>query len=177
MNETEGYVHRLLLQTTQQQTKPHRLHYYRRNTRNLIITMPTSTPSSSSSSTSRSFVSMTGILVSVLCAAALGGGLATLMHQQKEAALQHRLALFDTKLTELTATVSMLTTMTTGTDTDTDTGTGSSSSSNRRLSTPLSDNDLVCTPFRAWLLSGIYPDNKKMDSNLTVRSLRSFVVG
>ena len=98
--------------------------------------MPTSTPSSSSSSTSRSFVSMTGILVSVLCAAAVGGGLATLMHQQKEAALQHRLVLFDTKLTELTATVSMLTTMSTGTDTDTATATvtGSSSTNRRRLS-------------------------------------------
>jgi len=145
-------------------------------------------------------------LVSVLCAAAVGGGLATLMHQQKEAALQHRLALFDTKLTELTATVSMLTTMTTGTDTDThtDTGTGSSSSNHRHLSavfsdeapttnrnaissqerlkaflekqsdghvtsvddeeeglleaTPLSDNDLVCTSFRAWLSSGTYDE-------------------
>ena len=66
---------------------------------------------------------MTGFLVSVLCAAAVGGGLATLMHQQKEAGLQHRLVLFDTKLTELTATVSMLTTMSTGTDTDTATAT------------------------------------------------------
>ena len=99
-------------------------------------------------------------------------------HQRKEEELQHRLAVVETKLTELTATVSMLTTMTTSTDTDTDTGTGSSSSNHRRLSaTPLSDNDLVCTPFRAWLLSRINNDNKNVDSNLTVRSLRSFVVG
>ena len=171
--------------------------------------------------------------MSVLCAAAVGGGLATLMHQQKEAALQHRLALFDTKLTELTATVAMLTTMTTGADTDT-------VSSNRRLienealvdeaptlnrnvdillesgggfsvagerdsvlfkeryekflerstvldnslaeneedATPLPENNLVCTPLRAWVLSGIF-DNQfiREDSNRSVRCLRSFVVG
>ena len=168
---------------------------------------------------------MTGILVSVLCAAAVGSGLATLMHQQKEAGLQHRLVLFDTKLTELTATVSMLTTMSTGTDTDTATATvtGSSSTNRRRLSgkaafwdeaptpnqnaissqerlqailkrqsdglgnsmkldeveaTPPSDNDLVCTPFRGWVLSGIF-DNQftRVDSNRSVRCLCSFVVG
>ena len=126
-------------------------------------------------------------------AAAFGGGLATLVlvntsnsrpydrgdHPHTEAAaLQHRLAVVETQLAELTATVSMLTTMTTGTDTDTDTDTGSSSSNHRRLSTPLSDNDLVCTSFRAWVSSAIYDEQVGfVDSNLTVRSLRSFVVG
>jgi len=104
-------------------------------------------------------------------------------HQRKEEELQHRLAVVETKLTELTATVSMLTTMTTGTGT-------SSSSSNRRLipglepddiraverinaylnnpaalanlmgeeeeAASLPDNDLVCTPLRAWVLSIIW---------------------
>ena len=44
--------------------------------------------------------------------------------------------------------------------------------------TPPSDNDLVCTPFRGWVLSGIF-DNQftRVDSNLTVRCLCSFVVG
>ena len=50
---------------------------------------------------------MTGLLVSVLCAAAVAGGLATLV-------LQQRLTVVETKLTELTATVAMLTTPTLG---------------------------------------------------------------
>ena len=86
----------------------------------------------------------TGFLVSVVCAAAaFGGGLATLVlvntsnsrpydrgdHPHTEAAaLQHRLAVVETQLAEVTATVAMLTT-TIGTDTDT---VSSSSSSNRR---------------------------------------------
>ena len=158
---------------------------------------------------------MTGLIVSVLCAAAVGGGLATLVlmknsssynsnddgdHQRKEEELQHRLAVVETKLTELIATVSMRTTMTTGTDTV--------SSSNRRLilgnkrdpsgaglaeryknfkersavvlddlmvkeeeAAPLPDNDLVCTPLRAWVLMGIFDDETftVVESNRTVR--------
>ena len=157
---------------------------------------------------------MTGLIVSVLCAAAVGGGLATLVlmknsssynsnddgdRQRKEEELQHRLAVVETKLTELTATVSMRTTMTTGTDTV------SSSSNHRRLilgtgpgsfgaadryrafkerpaapvnlmvveeeAAPLPDNDLVCTPLRAWVLGEIFDDETftVVESNRTVR--------
>ena len=106
----------------------------------------------------------------------------------------------ETKLTELIATVSMRTTMTTGTDTV--------SSSNRRLilgnkrdpsgaglaeryknfkersavvlddlmvkeeeAAPLPDNDLVCTPLRAWVLGQIFDLEtfSVVESNRTVR--------
>ena len=185
---------------------------------------------------------MTGLLVSVLCAAAVAGGLATLV-------LQQRLTVVETKLTELTATVAMLTTLTTGTDTGADTV--SSSSNRRRLerdylanlrdpvqssfpngieylfsleedsdfnpnsisssfkerfmyelfqqylrfmapstvlnnsmaeneedATPLPENNLVCTPFRAWVLAVIICNPPTVgcyivDSNRTVRCIRS----
>ena len=184
----------------------------------------------------------TGFLVAVVCAAAaaFGGGLATLVlmkntnsspddrgaHPRTEAAaaLQHRLAVVETQLAEVTATVAMLTTRTPSTETD------PVRSSNRRRvqrenvpgsgdlpivdllvgsvardrkdrlfqkrvqaflnrdNRPLKlmvgdemeatlppDNDLVCTPFRGWILSIIFrcpADEERcypVESNRTVR--------
>ena len=169
---------------------------------------------------------MTGLLVSVLCAAAVGGGLATLV-------LQQRLSVVETKLTELTATVSMLTTLTSGTatvssssndhrrlvgddrdemlfsleeDSDSDanpipnpssfkersmnalfqqylhfmapsTVLDNSIAENEENATPLPKNNLVCTPFRAWVLAVIICNPPMIgcyivDSNRTVRCIR-----
>jgi hypothetical protein len=80
---------------------------------------------------------MLGIVLSVLCAAAVGGGIATFVQQRNQEELHQRLALVETKLTEMTAMSSM---------TKTKTGAGISSSSNRRLSDLTGEKSDPATP-------------------------------
>ena len=108
------------------------------------------TSSSSSTVVRRSFLSMLGIVLSVLCAAAVGGGITTFVQQRNQEELHQRLALVETKLTEMTAMLSM---------TRTKTGAGISSSSNRRLSDLTGEKSDPATPtqpttvekYLAWL--------------------------
>ena len=108
------------------------------------------TSSSSSTVVRRSFLSMLGIVLSVLCAAAVGGGIAIFVQQRNQEELHQRLELVETKLTEMTATLAM---------TRTNTGAGISSSSNRRLSDLTGEKSDPATPtqpttvekYLAWL--------------------------